>query len=144
MRSLSPITLSEFAARVAIHGGGPGSILALVDDHPARAAELCDELSVFSDQQVHRLSVGDTAGETIARLAEAEGGLVVLTGIDTLSSADWAELDQLQPHCACCDVRDADAAHGPACVARPRSESVELARWTSVASGRVVRRTVGS
>lgn len=96
MMSLGPISLSEFAARVAIHSGGPGGVLALVSDAPGLADDLRDELSVFSEQPVRCVAVGADAEETLTRLDAADGALVVLTGLDTLGPTDWAELDQLR------------------------------------------------
>lgn len=94
--TLAPINLSEFAARVALHGNEAGSLFALIVDAPGGAEELCNELTVFSEQPVQALAAAKTAEATIHALIGATRTLTILSGLDVFTSVDWIEFDQLR------------------------------------------------
>lgn len=94
--TLAPINLSEFAARVALHGDKAGSIFALIADAPGSAEELQDELNVFSEQPVRVLAAAKTAEATIHALIGATETLTILSGLHVFTAVDWTEFDQLR------------------------------------------------
>lgn len=96
---LAPISLAEFAARMAAHGstnGGVAGLVADTDDLPPLARELAQELEFIADRPTTLVAASNDINATIAELAKAGDSALILYGFEAVHADVWAALDELR------------------------------------------------
>lgn len=102
MTRLPPISLSEFAARTAVHrgvGSSGGGVSALVTSTAATSSlahELKDELEFVAQCPTSTVQVADNPVVALDAIAQARGSLVILHTLATLGAQGWARMDELR------------------------------------------------
>jgi len=93
---LLPLSLPEFAARVAAHSGGVCGLVSDVEDLPALARTLATELEFVAERPAKRIAVNEGAETALAALATIDDATAILFGFSALDPDPWARIDELR------------------------------------------------